>query len=63
MALLCHPHRLEDNLNALAFLPRHCHTLTVSAKILRIFGRGDCKEAVSRGKNRPAPTAHVAGLD
>ena len=44
-------------------LPRHCHPLTVSAKILRIFGRGDCKEAVSRGKNRPAPTAHVAGLD
>ena len=26
MALLCHPHRLEGNLNALAFLPLHCNT-------------------------------------
>ena len=26
MALLCPPHRLEGNLNALAFLPLHCNT-------------------------------------
>lgn len=26
MALLLHPHRLEGNLNALAFLPLHCNT-------------------------------------
>ena len=42
--------------------------LPVSAKILRIFGRGNCKEAIFalenrifRRKNRPAPAVHAAG--
>ena len=42
----------------------------VSAKILRIFGRGNCKEAIFalenrifRRKNRPAPAVHAAGDD
>ena len=28
-------------------LPRHCHPLAVSAEMLRISGRGNCKEAIS----------------
>ena len=42
----------------------------VSAKILRIFGRGNCKEAIFalengifRRKNRPVPAVHAAGDD
>ena len=42
----------------------------VSAKILRISGRGNCKEAIFalengifRRKNRPAPAVHAAGDD
>ena len=44
--------------------------LPVSAKILRIFGRGNCKEAIFalkngifRRKNRPVPAVHAAGDD
>ena len=44
--------------------------LPVSAKILRIFGRGNCKEAIFalkngifRRKNRSAPAVHAAGDD
>ena len=44
--------------------------LPVSAKILRIFGRGNCKEAIFalenrifRHKNRPVPAVHAAGDD
>ena len=42
----------------------------VSAKILRISGRGNCKETIFalengifRRKNRPAPAVHAAGDD
>ena len=42
----------------------------VSAKILRIFGRGNCKETIFalengifRRKNRPVPAVHAAGND
>ena len=42
----------------------------VSAKILRIFGRGNCKETIFalengifRRKNRPVPAVHAAGDD
>ena len=44
--------------------------LPVSSKILRIFGRGNCKEtifALENGiflrKNRPVPAVHAAGDD
>ena len=44
--------------------------LPVSAKILRIFGRGNCKEAIFalengifRRKNCPVPAVHAAGDD
>ena len=45
-------------------------TLTSFAKILRIFGRKNCKETIFalenkifRRKNRPVPTVHAAGHD
>ncbi len=44
--------------------------LPVSAKILRIFERGNCKETIFaleneifRRKNRPVPAVHAAGDD
>ena len=47
-----------------------CAPPPVSAKILRIFGRGNCKEAIfalKNGiflhKNRPVPAVHAAGDD
>ena len=47
-----------------------CAPPPVSAKILRIFGRGNCKEAIFalkngifRRKNRPVPAVHAAGDD
>ena len=47
-----------------------CAPLPVSAKILRISGRGNCKEAIfalENGiflrKNRPVPAVHAAGDD
>ena len=43
---------------------------SVSAKILRIYGRGNCKETIFaleneifRRKNRPVPAVHAAGDD